>query len=634
MKVQRFFALVLCMALFALHSEAALVWNTNGTFRQVITTTGSVTTPQEGYSQCTAANITLGAAERSTDGGTTWESYSGNVFSAAVYVRAQIIGGASDGTVVVSGQMLQQGQSSTAQYSNYSGATGILWTLYVGSWGGDEPYYATLWTSSGGSSSYLPQRRLSWTVTNSNQPSATSNNSETWAIFRLEGTTPTGIAFASKVLQPGQSATLEIYVAQGDPYNYAPARVDYALSAQTYGGFPISGTAFPLNPDGTTNYSSDPLFTYLEGALPAAGSVGATGNYANATQVTQIPSGTSAPGSNNQTPIVTTPQPVGGGNTVSITPGTGGTTTSTDAGTATAFQQGANGIINAVNTVGAATRQAVDRTTAAVNAGNAADAASRQAEANARQGIESEASESAIANAVAQRDAQLAGKDTQAAALFSSVNGGMTAQKVTPTISMGDSSAWIIHLDVLGDLDINPFTNAWVQQKLPFLNWLVAFFRVAVVWSSQVVFYRWLANTIRENAIAFMHTPSPPPTVIENIASSNPFTAILGKLGAVFSSLFLAVLILSSLSTILSVMTTWGTISSLVSSISDGTNFISSVVTGLGATSGYLGRIVYFVTAYIPVSALLGIGANYVLIETGLVATMPVLVFSMRIRRW
>jgi len=498
----------------------------------------------------------------------------------------------------------------------------------------------------GGASQSLPQRKLSWTVTNSNLPPATDANSQTWAVFQLNGTAPTGIAFANRTLAAGESATLSIYVAQGDAYNYAPGRVDFKLSQDTYGGWPLLGTAYGLNPDGTTN-NHDKKYNYMEGALPVAGSTGTVGNYGNATQVTEIPTGTTGPGVDNTTPVLNIPTHSTGG-TVTVTPGSGGTTTSTDSGTASAIQQGSNAIIQAVNNTGQTTRQAIDRTTSAVNsvndsiiqtkdaieAGNLADLAERQSEQNARQNIEQAVTEGAAGSDVAQRDARLGVKDEQATSLFANVGGGMTASKVTPMVSSGDPSAWEFDLGVLGVLDINPFTNAWVQEKLPFLNWLVAFFRLALVWSAQITFYRWLTVTIRENAIAFMHTPSPPPTVIEGVASSNPFTALLGKLGAVFSSLFLAVLILSSLSTILSVVTTWGTVSSLVNSISEGTNALSSATTGLGATTGHLGRIVYLVTSYIPVTALLGIGANYIIIETGLVATMPVLVFSMRIRRW
>lgn len=654
--IVNFLRVAVLAALFGVGTaQAAVVW-ANTSFRQAVTAAGSVSNNVAAYqSTLTVTSVNLGQAERSTDGGTTWQSYSSNVWTGSVYCYAYVSGGQYDGHSLA-GPALSQGQTSTVSWYGYTGATGVRWEIWLSYKGQPEPYSYQLWSSAGGGAPvYLPQRKLSWTVTNSNTPPATSANLQTWAVFQFTGTEPTGIAFAHRTLEAGQSATLTIYVAQDDTYNYAPGRVDYKLSSDTYGGFPSSGTAYGLNADGTTNYS-DPQFTYMEGALPVAGSTGTVGNYGNATKVTEIPTGTTGPGVNNTTPVVTTPTPSTGG-TVTVTPGSGGTTTSTDTGTASAIQQGSNAIIQAVNNTGQTTRQAIDRNTAAVNAGNAAivqalngfdgsgiqgaveagnaaDAAARQAEQTARQGIESAATEGAIGSDVATRDAQLGAKDAQATSLFSNVGGGMTGSKVTPTVASGDPSAWEFDLGVLGTLDINPFTNAWVQEKLPFLNWLVAFFRLAVVWSAQVAFYRWLVNTIRENAVAFMHTPSPPPTVVEGVASSNPFTAILGKLGAVFSSLFLAVLILSSLSTIVSVVTTWGTVSSLVNSITEGTNALSSASTGLGATSGYLGRIVYLVTSYIPVSALLGIGANYVIIETGLVATMPVLIFSMRIRRW
>lgn len=505
----------------------------------------------------------------------------------------------------------------------------------------------------------LPQRKLSWPISNSSPLPATAANLQTWAVFQFQDGEPTGIAFASRTLEAGETATLEIYVAENDTFTYAVGRVDYPASIAAFGSYPSRSSAYGLNPDGTLNYGNF-LYSYLDGVLPTSGTWGPMGSYGTATPVTSIPPGTTGPGVNNAPPLIPPPARSASG-PVTVTPGTGGTTNSTDSGTAQAVQQAANGIITAVNNSSTSVRQSVERAAAATTAGsaaivqalngfqaggiiaaiqegNTANAQARQAEKNARDGIEAETSYSAAGAAVAQRDAQLAGKDSEASALFSSINGGLTPAKLTPTLATGDASSWEINLGSLGTselkIDINPFTNSWVQQKLPFLNWLVAFFRVAVVWSAQVTFYRWLMNTVRESAIAFMHTPSPPPTVVENIASSNPFTAVLGKVGAIFSSLFLAVLILSSLSTIISVVTTWGTVASLVDSIANGTNFMSSAVTGLGAATGYLGRMVFLVTAYIPVSALLGISANYVLIETGLVATMPVLVFSMRIRRW
>lgn len=519
--------------------------------------------------------------------------------------------------------------------------------LAVESFSGDVVSYSQFQTL-GSAQQQLPQRKLSWDVSNSNALPATSANMQTWAVFQFLGSEPTGIAFANRTLAAGETATLTIYVAQDDPYNYAPARVDYQLSFDTYGGMPINGTSYGLSSDGTTDYTN-PQYIYMEGALPVEGSTGTVGNYGTATQVTSIPSGTTGPGVDNVTPILNKPSPSTGGS-VSITPGSGGSTSSTDDGIASAVQQGSNAIITAINNTGQATRNAVDRASSAIVqafsgigfsgvreaiiSASDADAAARQAEQAAHDGIESGSSQGAIASDFASRDSQLSAKDSEMASLFSGVGGGMTSDKVTPVLSSGDSSAWVFDLGLLGVLDINPFTNEWVQNKLPFLNWLVAFFRVSIVWVAQVAFYRWLMNTIKDNAISYMHTPSPPPTIIEGVASSNPFTAALGKLGSVFSSVFLAILILSSLSTLVSVVSTWGTVSGLVSSIADGTSSLSSSYTGLGASTGYLGRIVYLVTTYIPVGALLSIGANYVIIETGLVTTMPVLIFAMRIRRW
>ena len=62
------------LALLAVPARAALVW-ANSSYRQVITATGSV-------SGGSVANITVtyGAAERSFDGGNTWEPYNGAVF--------------------------------------------------------------------------------------------------------------------------------------------------------------------------------------------------------------------------------------------------------------------------------------------------------------------------------------------------------------------------------------------------------------------------------------------------------------------------------------------------------------------------------------------------------------------------
>lgn len=635
MKIQRYFLAAIFTAFFAVQTRAAVVQNSaTGT----ATITASVT--------LVSGNTYAFDIEFSQSG--TWGyticyllSPSGSYTAWFPPGFGSIYGSVTGQQVNFSG--LPSGSYVVRASSDYDSNPVVVATF---DWDG-----ATL----GGEATPLPQRKLSWTVTNSNSPPPTAANLETWAIFQFNGTDPTGIAFAHQTVEAGQSATLTIYVAENDSYNYAPGRVDYQLSIDTYGGFPRSSTAYALNSDGTPNYG-DPEFTYMEGALPVAGSTGTPGNYASATQVTAIPSGTTGPGVHNTLPLVTVPAPSTGG-MVTVVPGSGGTTTSTDSGTASAVQQGANAIIQAVNNTGQATRQAIDRNTAAINAstaaivqalesfdgstiksaveaGNAADQAAREAEQAARESVQDELSEAAIGNAIAQRDAQLASKDAAASALFAGIGGGMTAAKVTPSVGSGDSSAWLIDLDVLGSIDINPFTNAWVQEKMPFLNWLVALFRVTLVWGAQVAFYRWLVGTIKENAIAFMHTPSPPVTSAETMASSNPVTALLGKIGAVVSSLFLAVLILSSLSTIISIATTWGTISSLVDSIQEGTNFMSSAMTGLGAALGNLGRIVYLVTAYLPVAALLGIGANYVIIETGLVATMPVLIFAMRIRRW
>lgn len=521
----------------------------------------------------------------------------------------------------------------------------------------------------------LPQRELKWTATNTKTPSSTTSTLETWGVFQIDPATgePTGVVFNATTLEAGVSMDFSVYVAEDDPYSYALGRVDYQASVDKYGSFPVTGTAYGLNDDGTLN-RSDPLYKYLSGVVPYSGSVSSPGNYASASPVTSVTG--SGPGSGNTTPVVSTPSQ-STGDQVSVTPGAGGESTATDAGTAAAAEQAANAVISAINNTSSAMRSAIYLNTEAVglvldgvladgeavrnrisdvgadivdaienmgasdnrdvvdavNAAAAADAAARAEEVAVRGDIAAAVSEAGVGSMMSERDAMLAGQDGQAASLFGGVDGGMTAAKVTPTIGSGDPSAWEFDLGILGVLDINPFTNGWVQQKLPFLNWLVAFFRVVVVWSAQIAFYRYVITTIKAEGVGLMMIPSPPPTVAETMATSNVFTALGGKVASMISSVFLAAAILASLSTIASAVTTWGTISVLVSSISEGTNFISSEVTGLGASTGYLGRIVYFVYAFIPVYTLLAIGANYILVEMGLL-TVPVLAFAMRIRRW
>lgn len=325
------------LALLAVPARAALVW-ANSSYRQVITATGSV-------SGGSVANITVtyGAAERSFDGGNTWEPYNGAVFG-GVAVQMWIGDGPNAGYYV--GYSTISGTSGTASYNPQGfNATTIRFKVWGGGVGEDSPYGAVLWDSGAAAPPSYKYKTLSFSLTNS---------SDLWKWAGIFSQEQPGIMQLAARIGPGQSKSWAVTVQDTDTSHYYAAFVDAAAS-----------TGAEMVTQNLGEGQGDQVL-YYQGVTPDASTA----------TVAQTSQSSGAQGSNtlgSGTYVAAVPT---GGGSPTIT-GNGQQTTGTaDAATNAHVSSVGNSINKTITDVGAALQQTIKSTsgtdTAALNSINAA----------------------------------------------------------------------------------------------------------------------------------------------------------------------------------------------------------------------------------------------------------------------
>jgi hypothetical protein len=388
---------------------------------------------------------------------------------------------------------------------NASGGTVALASsrvIYNGSTlstGGSGGPFTFVFNASGsltsGPSIGISQRTLTWTVTNG------SGSLGEWAIFQFNTsafTSPTGAGMQLTWIEPGGSHTFQLTVAASDPFFYAPAQINLAVSQAN--GEQVSGAAGNLAGINLVPITSGLSTGLLEGwasgtdltALPTpgttGGSTGADGGTTGGTSAGGAPGSNlgGSPGSS----VATVPTPGTVTSSGSGTVGPGGSTSATDQGAANnaaAINSGIASAANAIDGTVAQTGQAIVKQIAAgegtvssgSNPNSEAVAAAELAQVAATPSLSSMQSAGA---AEAASEGSVIHQDTS-----NVVSDSDTAPNLTVTLPSRFGGATI---------DFNPFESA------RFAN-IALWFKTAMEWLTLGLFASYCWKSFREMTMVF-----------------------------------------------------------------------------------------------------------------------------------